>query len=147
MFQKIVRFSYWLIPIVFMGLCPIALQAQDTAAPEKKEQKAEKAEMKAAGHTKTVTGCVEKGDEPDEYMITGKDGKTWGVTSKTVKLDQHLGHTVTVTGSAHRESKAEAKAEKAEEKKEGKMEKASGRKEYGDIEATSVKMVSDTCTK
>jgi len=27
------------------------------------------------------------------------------------------------------------------------MEKASGRKEYGDIEATSVKMVSDTCTK
>ena len=38
-----------------------------------------------------------------------------GLRSLSVKLDEHVGHKVMVTGSAHRESKAQ---EKAEEKKE-----------------------------
>jgi len=101
-------------------------------------------EHKSAVHQKSVTGCLQKGDEPDEFSITGADGKTWGLRSKTVKLEQHVGHQVTVTGSAHRESKAE---EKSEEKKEGQMEKASGKEEYGDLSVTALKMVSDTCAK
>jgi hypothetical protein len=93
---------------------------------------------------KSVTGCLQKGDEPGEYSLKGEDGKTWDVSSKTVKLDEHVGHQVTVTGSAHRESKAE---EKAEGKKEGQAEKASGKQEYGNLRVTSVKMVSETCSK
>jgi hypothetical protein len=45
---------------------------------------------------------------------------------------------VTVTGSAHRESKAQ---EKAEERKEGQMENAAGKEEYRDLRVTNVKMV------
>jgi glycogen debranching enzyme len=31
--------------------------------------------------TKTVTGCLQKGDEPGEVSITGEDGKSWGLRS------------------------------------------------------------------
>ena len=93
-------------------------------------------------HTKVVTGCLQKGDEPGEFSITGKDGRTWGLRSNSVKLEQHVGHQVTVTGSAHRESKAQ---EKAEEKKEGQMENAAGKEKYGHLRITSLKMISETC--
>jgi len=87
---------------------------------------------------------VQKGHEPGELSITGEDGKTWDVTSKSVKLDEHVGQQVTLTGSARRDSKAQAKAE---EKKEGQVEKAAGKEEYGDLSVTDLKMVSETCSK
>ena len=124
------KLPYWLIPILFVSLCPLALIAQ-----EKQEKKAEK-----AAHTQTVTGCLQKGDEAGEFSITGEDGKTWGLHSTSVKLDQHLGHKVTVSGSTTHESKAE-------EKKEGQVEKASSKQEYADLDVTSLKMVSDSCSK
>ena len=141
MFAKIVRLSYWLVPILFVSLCPLSVHAQATAAPEKKD---DKTAQKPAGRTQSVTGCLQKGDEPGEFSITGEDGKTWGLHSKTVKLEEHVGHKVTVTGSPIHESAAK---EKAEEKKEGKMEKAAGKEEIGDLHVTSVKMISESCNK
>src|SRR5713226_7580725 len=133
MSHKIAKLAFWLIPILCLSLCPIAL-AQGTAAPEKQEKKAEKSTM-------TVTGCLQKGDEPGEFSIMGEDGKTYGLRSTSVKLDPHLGHKVTVTGS----KAAEAKADKAAEKKEGQVEKASSKEEYADLDVTSLKMVSESC--
>ena len=106
------------------------------------EGKAE-AKQKPVGHTKTVTGCLQRGDEPGEFSITGQDGKSWGLRSSSVKFDQHVGHQVTVTGSAARERKAEEN----KEKKEGQVEKASSKEEYRDLRVTTLKMVSDTCSK
>jgi hypothetical protein len=100
----------------------------------------EKQMEKPAKATKTVTGCLQKGDEAGEFSIAGDDGKAWGLRSSTVKLEDHVGHKVTLTGTAGGESKAE-------EKKEGAVEQASQKKEYGDIRVTSLKMVSDTCAK
>ena len=131
MFHKIAKLGYWLLPILILILCPVALTAQDATQEKPKTDK--------SAHTQTVTGCLQKGDEADEFAITGEDGKTWGLRSATVKLDQHLGHKVTVTGSATKESKAE-------EKKEGQVEKASGKEEYGDLNVTSLKMVSASCS-
>lgn len=132
--------------LAFVVLTALVSLAQEPANPDNTKQAAaqEKQDKKTMGHTKTVTGCLQKGDEAGEFSIKGEDGKTWEVSSKSVKLDQHVGHQVTVTGSAHRESKAE---EKAEEKKEGQMEKAAGKEEYGDLHVTDLKMVSETCTK
>jgi hypothetical protein len=119
--------------------------AQDTTNQDNTKATAqENQEHKPSMPTKSVTGCLQKGDEQGEFSITGADGKTWGLRSKNVKLEQHVGHQVTVTGSAHHESKAE---EKSEEKKEGHVEKASGKEEYGDLSVSDLKMVSDTCTK
>ncbi len=133
MSHKIAKLAFWLIPILCLSLCPIAL-AQGTA-PEKQEKKADK-----SAHTQSVTGCLQKGDEPGEFSITGEDGKTWGLRSTSVKLDQHLGHKVTVTGSTTHETKAE-------EKKEGQVENAASKAEYADLTVTSLKMVSESCSK
>jgi hypothetical protein len=35
MFHKIAKLSFWLVAALFISLCPIALQAQETAAPAK----------------------------------------------------------------------------------------------------------------
>ena len=78
---------------------------QDTAktkAPEKQAEKPVKGTM-------TVTGCSQKGDETGEFSIAGEDGRLWGLRSSTIKLEDHLGHKVTVAGTASGESKAEAK--------------------------------------
>ena len=125
--------------LAFVLFTPSVFWAQDTAtAPQEKQTK------RPMSHTKIVTGCLQKGDEPGEFSITGQDGRTWGLRSSSVKLEQHVGHQVTDTGSAHHESKAQ---EKAEEKKEGQMEKAAGKEEYGHLRVTSLKMVSETCSK
>jgi hypothetical protein len=128
MSHKIAKLAFWLIPILCLSLCPVALIAQ-TAAPEKKAEKSQ-----------TVTGCLQKGDEAGEFSIKGEDGKTWGLRSTSVKLDQHIGHQVTVTGSTTHETKAE-------EKKEGQVQNAGSKTEYADLTVTSLKMVSDTCSK
>jgi hypothetical protein len=104
----------------------------------------EKQEQKSASHTRTVTGCLQKGDAAGEFSITGEDGGTWSLHGSDVKLDDHVGHQVTVTGSANREPKAQ---EKAEGKKEGQMEKAASKEEYGDLSVTNLKMIRDTCSK
>jgi Protein of unknown function (DUF5818) len=128
MSHKIAKLAFWLIPILCLSLCPVALIAQ-TAAPEKKAEKSQ-----------TVTGCLQKGDEAGEFSLKGEDGKTWGLRSTSVKLDQHIGHQVTVTGSTTHETKAE-------EKKEGQVENAGSKTEYADLTVTSLKMVSDSCNK
>jgi len=136
MSQKITKLSLWLIAALFTGLCAVALQAQETPAP---------ATTAKPMHAKTrVTGCLQKGDAADEFAITGKDGKTWELRSKTVKLAEHVGHTVTVTGVRHHETKAE---EAKEEKAEGKESKEAEAKEAGDLRVTGLKMVSESCTK
>src|SRR5205809_5201054 len=96
------------------------------------------AQEKTATSKTTVTGCLQKGDEPGEYSITGEDGKTYGLRSRTVKLSAHLGHKVTVTGKLRAESAEKEKGEAAEhEKKEV--------AEAGDIRVADLKMVSDKC--
>ena len=128
MSHKIAKLAFRLIPILCLSLCPVALIAQ-TAAPEKKAEKSQ-----------TVTGCLQKGDEAGEFSIKGEDGKTWGLRSTSVKLDQHIGHQVTVTGSTTHETKAE-------EKKEGQVENAGSKTEYADLTVTTLKMISDSCSK
>ena len=147
MSQKALRLFYWMVPIVLLSLCPLVVNAQESATQEKKEEKAEKkAEKKGTHPTKTVTGCLQKGDEPDEFAITTEDGKTYGLRSTNVKLADHVGHKVTVTGASTHESKEEKAAEK-QEKKEGKVENAAGKQEIGDLKVTDLKMVSASCNK
>jgi hypothetical protein len=130
--------------LAFTCLTTLVCLAQEAAKQDNTKEAAAQGNQKPATAIKTVTGCLQKGHEPGALSITGEDGKTWDVTSKSVRLDEHVGHQVTLTGSARRESKAQ---EKAEEKKEGQVEKAAGKEEYGDLRVTNLKMVSETCSK
>lgn len=127
-----------LTTLTFVFLTSLVCLGQEPAKDNPKEA------TQKAMPIQTVTGCLQKGHMAGEFTITAEDGKLWDLSSKTVKLDEHVGHQVTLTGSAHRETKA---AEKAEEKKEGQMEKAAGKEEYGDLRVTDLKMVSETCNK
>jgi lipid-binding SYLF domain-containing protein len=121
---------------------PFLAEIRGAKAQAVAERKAE-TKQKPMSHTKTVTGCLQKGDEPSEFSITGEDGKSWGLRSVSVKLDQHVGHQVTVSGTVARETKAEEN----KETKEAQVEKASSKEEYADLRVTTLKMVSDSCNK
>jgi hypothetical protein len=80
---------------------------------------------KITGQTITATGCLTQDPkEKNEYLITGEDGKTWGLKSNAVKLSEHLNHKVTVTG---------------------KVTKGGHESEAGDVNVSDLKMVSTTC--
>lgn len=111
------------IVTLFFAVCVLTF----TASPQKNPGK---------GGATSVTGCLQKGDEAGEFSITGEDGKTYGLRSSSVKLEEHLGHKVTVSGKLTPEG---AEKGEAKESKEG------GKKEAGDIQVSNVKMVSTTC--
>jgi hypothetical protein len=91
-----------------------------------------------SGGNVSVTGCLQKGDEADEFSLTGDDGKLYDLRSSSVKLAEHVGHKVTVSGKF----KAEGYEKDEDEAKEN---KESGKKEAGDIQVSSLKMVSASC--
>ena len=95
--------------------------------------------------TRTLTGCLAKGDDAHEYnLVTGKGG-TWEIKSDSVDLAPHVGHTVTVTGVVSNATMHGVKEDAKEEAKEHGMDKKA--EEHGHLTATAVKMVSDSCKK
>ena len=122
-------FTRMMACLVLALLVSLTVLAQDTTKPSDDQSK-----------TKAVTGCLQKGDQADLFSITGEDGKSWDLRSSTVKLADHVGHQVTVTGSPTREAKAE-------EKKEGQVENAAQKEGLGELRVTDLKMVSQSCSK
>ncbi len=49
--------------------------------------------------THTATGCLLKVGTSNAFTLTDENGKTWSLHSRTVKLEPHVGHTITVTGT------------------------------------------------
>jgi hypothetical protein len=125
-------------------LVSLTALAQDTTKPGYDQAKQDNTKTapqeKSASETKAVTGCLQKGGQPDEFSITGEDGKSWDLRSSTVKLSDHVGHQVTVTGSPTRETKAD-------EKREGQVQNAGQKEELDELRVISLKMVSQSCTK
>jgi hypothetical protein len=94
---------------------------------------------------RTLTGCLQRGEDAKEYNLTAKDGATWEIKSDSVKFDNHIGHIVTVTGVvAHHKEHAMKEDAKTEMKEHG-MDKDA--KEHGHMTVTDLTMVSDTCQK
>jgi len=111
---------------------------------------ATKAATHHTGATKTLTGCLEKGDEANTYKLThiagGGDWELVGAPA-SLKIADHVGHKVEVSGTAVSASSAE-KMEHATEKKESKAaEKKEMKGEMGEmhLKVTSLKHVSPTC--
>jgi Protein of unknown function (DUF5818) len=95
--------------------------------------------------TRTLTGCVSKGEDANEYRLTTAKGSTWELNSDAVKLADHVGHSVTVTGTvAHNKMHGMKEDAKGEAKEHG-MAKHST--EHGQLTVTDLTMVSESCTK
>jgi len=120
MFSSLAKFSLLLIPLLFLSLCPLTVQAQDNMSK-----------------THSVTGCLQKGVEPGGFTITGEDGTVWELSGKVDAA--HVGHKVTVSGHPLHRSQAEEAKFADNEKQE-----ANG-KPVADFQVTSLKMISDSC--
>ncbi len=95
--------------------------------------------------TRTLTGCLQKGDDANEYNFTTKGGGTWEIKSDSVKLDEHVGHTVKIVGVVSNATAHGMKEDTKEEMKEHGMDKHAA--EHGHMTVTGLTMVSDTCRK
>lgn len=95
--------------------------------------------------TRTLTGCLQKGDDANEYNLTTKAGGTWEMKSDAVKLDEHVGHTVKVTGVVENAAMHGMKEDTKDEMKEHGMDKNAT--EHGHLTVTDLSMVSDSCPK
>jgi len=93
--------------------------------------------------TRTLTGCLQKGDDANEYRLTTAKGSTWELKSNGHKLSNHVGHTVTITGVVSNAELHGAKEDAKSEAKEHGMDKEST--EHGHLKVTNLKMVSDSC--
>jgi hypothetical protein len=93
--------------------------------------------------TRTLTGCLLKGDDADEYKLTALDGGTWEIKSDTVKLGNHVGHTVKITGVVSNVTMHGAKEDAKAEAKEHGIAKDST--EHGHLTVTNLSMVSESC--
>lgn len=132
-----------IISLMVLGLMALSPVWSSASARQEKEKKTT-TKGKAAS-VRTLTGCVQKGDEPKEYVLAAKDGSTWDIDSETVKIDPHVGHTVTVTGKVQLALLHGAKEAVKEGAKDiGLTKKAN---ERGHLEITKLTMVSPGCTK
>jgi hypothetical protein len=88
----------------------------------------------------TVTGCLQKGEEPGGMYVISTEDKHWELyPAKDVSLAEHVGHTVTVSGTEAHRSAAQEKKSQPHEKSE------MGSKEHADLNVTKIEHVSDTC--
>jgi hypothetical protein len=95
--------------------------------------------------TRTLTGCLQKGDDANEYNLAAKGGGTWEIKSDSVKLEEHVGHTVKITGVVSNATAHGMKEDTKEEMKEHGMDK--GATEHGHMTVTDLTMVSQTCQR
>jgi hypothetical protein len=118
--------------LFLFGIAAGLATAQDTTKPTHKK-------------TRTLMGCLQKGEGTDDYNLTAKDGGTWEIKSDSVKLGPHVGHTVTVTGVVSNATAHGLKEDTKDEAREHGIGKTST--EHGHMTVTNLKMVSESCEK
>jgi hypothetical protein len=75
-----------LLCATLLGLTSVWAVAQDTAG-------------NAKGSVRTITGCLSKSGNGNEYLLTGNDGSTWEIhANNAVNLADHVGQTVEAKG-------------------------------------------------
>jgi hypothetical protein len=121
----------FLAVFMFVGTAGLAT-AQDTTKTAHKK-------------TRVLTGCLQKGDDANEYKLTTAKGGTWEIKSDSLKLGDHVGHTVTITGVVSNATLHGAKEDAKAEAKEHGVDK--GSTEHGHMTVTNLTMVSDSCSK
>jgi ABC-type sugar transport system substrate-binding protein len=94
---------------------------------------------------RTLSGCLQTGDAANEYKLTTAKGGTWEIKSDSLKLGDHVGHSVTITGVVSNAKMHGMKEDAKAEAKEHGVDKDST--EHGSMTVTDLTMVSDTCKK
>lgn len=104
------------------------------------------AKDKPKAKTRTITGCLSKGDSADEFKLNAKDGSTWELrnSGSQVSLTDHVGHTVTVTGQVQHQKMHNLKEDAKETAKDTGVKKDDT--EHGHLKVMTIKHVSGSCS-
>ena len=86
-----------------------------------------------------------KTDDANEFKLTTAKGATWEINSDAVKLGEHVGHTVTITGVVSNAAIHGAKEDAKDEAREHGVGENST--EHGHMTVTGLKMVSESCSQ
>jgi hypothetical protein len=118
------------VVLLTIGACMLWSQdaTQSPAASDQTQQSSATSSQQTSNTTEvSVTGCLKTGDQGGEYSVVGQDGKKYGLwASGKVKLDEHVGQVVTVTGRRKNPTKGDPDESAA-------------------VTVTGVKRVSDNC--
>jgi hypothetical protein len=101
---------------------------------------------RAGAAADSATGCLQKGDKPGSFKLVSKDGKTWDVTSTKIPLAGHVGHTVTLSGDTMKSDMSNMKDTSMSKMKMSDSSKSGMGMSSGTLNATSMTMVSATCS-
>src|SRR5258708_26932721 len=82
--MKVKMTMAFLALFLFAGTAGLAAAQDETKTTHKK--------------TRTLRGCLQKGDDAKEYRLTTAKGSTWGIKADSLTRGEHVGHTVSVTG-------------------------------------------------
>jgi hypothetical protein len=89
-----------------------------------------------------VTGCLQKGVVLDRFNLIGQDGKAYALRSSSVRLADHVGHTVTINGELKRDQKRDDYDFEGSEVNE---EYGKEKKNFVDVQVTSLKVLDVSC--
>ena len=117
----------------FLALATLAMVSSISLAGQDDTQK-------KSDTTRTLTGCLSAGEKSGEYNLLAEDGSAWVLRSKTAKLSDEIGHTVTVTGKVWHAGMHGAK-EKAKD------ETNASATEHGHLNVTDLSKVSESCKR
>lgn len=106
---------------------------------------AQSSDTKGKGSTRSVTGCLQKTSEANEFLLLGNDGSSWEVKSDAVTLADHVGHQVTATGVVSHAKAHDMKEDTKDMAHDAGMDKHNA--EHGHMKITDLQMVSTTCSK
>jgi hypothetical protein len=90
--------------------------------------------------TSSVTGCLVKGDEPNEVWLAQKDGRIYGLESLKIELN------TTPWPQSYRDGLRPAGG-KEEPGDETHKQNKTGKRETADFRVLTLKMMSTTCTQ
>jgi uncharacterized protein DUF5818 len=102
-------------------------------------------DSKSKSDTRTITGCLARGDGADEFNLKASDGSTWELRSSRVALADHVGHTVSVTGVVSNATMHNLKEDAKDAAKDAGIKKENT--EHGHLKVTDVKMVNSSCSQ
>lgn len=127
------KVSRLLLCVVLVGLTSLWALAQDESANSK-------------GEVRSITGCLSKSGNGDEYVLTATDGSTWEMhANDAVNLASHLGQTVEVKGVVSHEKMHDMKEDAKGMGHDAGMKNNTA--EHGHLKPTDVRKVGSSCER
>lgn len=127
------KMSRWMMCALLVGLTSMWVFAQNEDTNTKSE-------------VRSITGCLSKSGNGDEYLLTGKDGSTWEMhANDAVNLASHVGQTVEVKGTVSHEKMHNMKEDAKEMGHDAGMKNNTG--EHGHLNPTDIRKVGASCER